>query len=202
MNDYNLKNIHKWPIALRALLIGIACALTFYFGYSRDIATLNLNLKKAKQQETDLKQQLRFIISDKHNVQGEVLQFPQYVSLFNIWNNQLIRYIDLPQLLNEILKVGALNNIYFSLLNPGKETRVGLYMKTPIKLIAVGNYHQIAGFTSQLANLKWIIVVSNFTLSNENKNDVLGTKLAAAAIAGNLLTVEMNLEVYSRADKN
>ena len=198
-NDYDLKNIHKWPISLRALVIGFACAIAFYFGYSRYLSTLNLNLSKAKQHETELKGQLQLSISQKNSLQSELQQFPKYVSLLNVWNNQLIRYVNLPQLLNDILKIGAQNNVYFSLLNPGKEMKENFYMKTPIKLIAVGSYHQIASFASQLANLNWIIVIGDFSISNENKNDVLGTKLAAQANAENLLTVEMNLEVYSRA---
>lgn len=201
MNKYDFKNVHQWPMTMRALVIGFACAVAFYFGYSRDISSLNINLSKAKQQENDLKTKISLIISEKKSLQGELIQFPQYVALLNSWNNQLIQYTNLPKLLNEILKIGAANNVFFSLLNPGAELKEGIYTKIPIKVIAVGNYHQVATFVSQLANLNWIVVVNNFTLSNENKNDVLGTKLASTANAENLLTVEMNLEVYSRAEK-
>ncbi len=44
--------------------------------------------------------------------------------------------------------------------------------------------------------MRWLVAIGDFTISTENKNDVLGAKLAQEANSGNLLTTELTLIVY------
>lgn len=71
-----------------------------------------------------------------------------------------------------------------------------LFAKVPIKVVLVGTYHQIADFISQVANMPSIIVIGDFTISNESSNALLGEKLAKQAEAQHLLSAEMTLDVY------
>ena len=51
-------------------------------------------------------------------------------------------------------------------------------------------------FISQVANMPSIIVIGDFTISNESSNALLGEKLAQQAEAQHLLSAEMTLDVY------
>lgn len=185
---------------IRGLIIGLVCAIVFYLGYLVDIAGLKKQLVVSQQQEADLKRQLELTILKQAVIRDDLSQFSELQRLLNRWQKEFITYAELPQLIDKILKIGAANHLHFSLFNPGAEVKEGLYYKIPIKVIVAGNYHQLADFVSQVANMPSIVVVGNFIVSNENRNDMLGAKLAAQAAAENLLTATLILEVYRLAE--
>lgn len=198
----NFKNIYEWPLITRILIIGLVCAVVFYLGYWLDTSSLNEDLENTQRKEEDIKEQLKLVISKEEMTKNELSQFDMLEKLLSQWQKRMITYSELPEILNQILKIGATNHLHFSLFNPGQEVKEGSYLKVPIKVIAVGSYHQLGDFISQVANLPWIVVVGDFTLSKENKNDVLGAKLAEQATAENLLTAELTLEVYHFGEKS
>lgn len=201
--NLNFKNIHEWPLITRILIIGLICAVVFYLGYWWDVSNLNERLVNTEHQEQDIKDQLKLVITKEEKTKSDLSQFAKLEKLLKQWQNTLINYSELPEILNQILKIGATNHLYFSQFNPAQEVKEEQhYLKVPIKVVVVGSYHQIADFISQVANLPWIVVVGDFTISKENKNDVLGSKLAERANAENLLTAELTLEVYHLADKS
>lgn len=198
--SFDFKNIYSGSLMIRGLIIGLVCAIVFYLGYLVDIAGLKKQLVVSQQQEADLKRQLELTILKQAVIRDDLSQFSELQRLLNRWQKEFITYAELPQLIDKILKIGAANHLHFSLFNPGAEVKEGLYYKIPIKVIVAGNYHQLADFVSQVANMPSIVVVGNFIVSNENRNDVLGAKLAAQAAAENLLTATLILEVYRLAE--
>ncbi len=202
MGNYNLKNIYAWPITTRILLIGLVCSIVFYLGNSWDIASIRLELSKSQQQETNLKQQIELIITKQHMVKNEISSYEMLRSLLVAWQKRLVNHHNIPELLNDILKAGGNHQLQFSVFNPGKEIKSNGYAKLPIKIIVTGNYHNLASFMSQIANMSTIVVVDNFIISIENKSDVLGEKLAAEANAQDLLTAELTLLIYYLPEKN
>lgn len=201
MKKINFNNIYEWPLITRILIIGLICAVVLYLGYYLKISYLSTQLVGYQQKEQELKQQIQFIISKQGAMNNEIAQFSQLQNLLKQWQGKMVAYTELPELLNEILKIGATNHLHFSLFHPDPAVQTGIYYKVPIKLVAVGGYHQLGDFLSQIANMKWIVVISDFILTSENKNDVLGSKLAADAAAENLLTAELTFEVYYLAGK-
>lgn len=198
---FSLKNIYEWPVSRRLLVLVLFFVIIFYLGYRWDLLGLRVDIATSRQQEKDLKHQLEMSVSRELRLQHDLIRFTKIKLLLTEWQKKLIHLPDLPELLNEILKTGANNQLYFTMFNPGDEINKGDYSKTPIKVVVVGNYHQIGDFLSQLANMASIVVISNFTISNENKTEVLGTKLAEQANATNLLTAEITLEIYRQAEK-
>lgn|SRR3990167_3195627 len=224
----NLNNIHEWPLLTRMLLLGVVFFIVLYLGYRFDLSKKKQDLSRAEQQEVDLKQQIELVIRKGKNMQAEVSRLPERQAELVKWKKQLISYDNLPELLNEILKLGGENGLIFSLFTPAESVKVMLpsassksadasnsdapinlgaiapqdnatvisYAKVPIKVVVVGNYHQIASFISQVANMQWIVAIGNFTLSNENQAALLGEKLATQAGARNLLSAELMLDVY------
>lgn len=233
MAKMDLKNIQEWPLMTRLLLFFLAFSASLYLGYRFDLSTQILKLSRAAQQEADLNQQLELVIQKINLLKLDVSHLPEMQSDLIKWKKQLVKYNDLPELLNQILKLGADNHLFFSLFSPGESTKVTLepkpeekpevtadaaaappppadpsaapppenvrkiqFDKVPIKVVVVGNYHQIADFVSQLANMPWIISIGNFTVSNESQTGLLGEAMAKQAQDQHLLTAELALDVY------
>jgi type IV pilus assembly protein PilO len=234
MKKMTLYNMHEWPLMTRVLVLGLVFSAAFYIGYRFDLARQAQDFSRAQQQESDLRQQVELVIRKNKMITTEVAQLPERRIELESWSKQLIKSDALPEILNQILKIGADNHLFFSLFAPGAPSIVKLssrlppadakpatdpaaappptpapdaaavpeeveaisYVKIPIKVVVVGNYHQIADFISQVANMSLTVVIGDFMLTDENQGVLLGDKLAKQATSQHLLTSEMMLEVY------
>jgi type IV pilus assembly protein PilO len=196
----NIATAYEWPLPSKLALLGVVFAVAFYIGYWWDLSSINANVRTLSQQEEDLKTQLESLVAMQKNLQQELTTLPSLQTSLKVWQQRIVKHNQIPELLNTILKTGASNHLYFTLFNPEEEVIVKPYRKLPIKMIVVGSYHQIGDFFSQMANLPWLVEISNFILTNENRDDVLGTKLAQQANAENLLTAEVHLQIYHYPD--
>lgn len=202
MKSLSLNKIYEWPVMTRSLIIGLVCAIVFYLGYSWDLSDMKSKLLSEQQKEQDIFSQLDLIISQQQASQDAISHLSKLQGTLNEWKTKLIKYSALPDLLNQILKIGSDNRLHISLFNPEDEIKMGSYTKVPIKAIVVGSYHQIATFISQVANMPNIVEIDDFTLSSDNKPDVIGAKLAGQANAENLITAKLSLGVYVLGETN
>lgn len=198
---YDLKRVYEWPLSLQLVLIAPLCALIFYLAYFLDYTSLNKDLITARTQENDLKQQLQLIFEQEAQLQQDVAQGSEFKIMLKEWQKKLITPAKLPDLLNEILKIGTVNGIKFDSLNPGDQTKDGIYFKVPIKIIAVGGYHQMANFVSQLVNMQTLMTIQNIIIGKINQ--VAGTKTLEQQTGAttNTLGLELTLEVYYLSGK-
>lgn len=198
MKKMTLNNIYEWPIMTQLLLLGLIFAVVFYLGYRFDLSTQMKNLSRAEQQEGDLKQQIELVIRKNKAMEVEVSHLKQLQTELDKWSKQLVPYKSLPEVLNQILKLGADNHLYISSFTPEKSVPIEKmnYNKVAIKTVVVGSYQQIADFISQIANMESIVVIGDFSISSENQAMVLGDKLAKQAELQHLLSAEINLSIY------
>ncbi len=196
MMKFNIKNVHEWPLSLRSGVVFVIFLITLFLGYYFDLSSMSKQLDAAVQQEDDLKQQYQSLITHKAVLKHDLSHLPELRAQLVEWKKSIIKHEELAELLNTILKTGANNHLYISLFEPEAAAKEDEYEKLPIKVIVVGSYHQLADFISQLANTPQLVVIGDFIMSNENKNDVLGSKLAQQANEQNLLTAEMKLAIY------
>jgi type IV pilus assembly protein PilO len=196
MARYDQNNIYEWPRALRFLIVLLFFMLVFYGGYHFDLVALSQRVLAVQQQEKDLKQQLKIVYSEKVTIENEISQLPALKGVLNVWQKKLAQPKELPELLHQILKLGVTNDLQFVFFNPGVERTEGTYSSQPIKVVAVGNYHQIATFVSQIANMPTIVVVKNFTIAKGNATAIASTAPAVPSVTQDHLTAEFLLEVY------
>ena len=225
MKKMTLNNIHEWPLMTRLLLLGLIFAAVFYAGYRFNLAAQILKRSRAEQQESDIKQQIELTINKIKSIQSEVARLPAVKAELSKWKDKMINQKDMLDLQNAIFKIGGDNHLFFSLFTPGEKISVPvkhessttdvatlaagsattpaakkvaelIYYKVPIKIVVVGNYHEIADFISQVANMSWIVEVGNFTISKELATDMLGDKMAKQAAAQHLLSAEIMIHVY------
>jgi type IV pilus assembly protein PilO len=203
MQDYDIKDIFNLPVKVQMMVVGLFCVLMFYLGYQFDIAGLKHELLSAQTEEKNLKMQFEALESDLGDLNRELAQLPQLTNLLKKWNDQLVQTTNLPDMLNDILKLGTENQLEFQLFNPGAETKEDaypVYDKVPINVVTIGDYHETANFMSQIANLPKLVVIDNFIMSR-GQNKLFDKKAAAQPGYANRMTTLLIFQIYHLSDK-
>lgn len=74
---------------------------------------------------------------------------------------QLPEKKDIEELLSQLSEVGKKSGLELSRITPGNETPSGIYSRIPIAVSVSGNYHEIAMFLQEVANLRRIVNVTD-----------------------------------------
>ena len=79
---------------------------------------------------------------------------------------------DVDELLAQLNDIGKKSGLEISRVEPGAESPAAFFARIPIKMSVSGNYHEIAMFLQEVANMRRIVNVNNIRLSNgQMKND-------------------------------
>ena len=201
LKDLDIRSVYEWPIYGRLVIFGVVCGGVLFLGYFFDFSDLSDQIVTRYKQELDLKQQVEASLKSEEEMKEIVNQFPQVMKIVNEWQDQLINGTSLPDLLNQILKMGAANSLKFTLFAPGAKKQQDDYFMVPIKVVVQGSYTEIATFISQLANLPQIVSVSDFILSKESNSIGQAAKPEEPGAVSGPITSAMTLEVYYLANK-
>jgi type IV pilus assembly protein PilO len=68
-------------------------------------------------------------------------------------------------LLSEINQAGINRGLQFELFKPGQVRLHDFYAELPIEIKLTGNYHALAGFTSDIANLQRIVTLDRIAIT-------------------------------------
>jgi type IV pilus assembly protein PilO len=72
---------------------------------------------------------------------------------------------DIEELLAQLNDVGKKSGLEIAKVTPGSEAPEGFYAKIPISVAVSGNYHEIAMFLQEIANMRRIVNVNNIKLT-------------------------------------
>ncbi|MDR3491232.1 MAG: type 4a pilus biogenesis protein PilO [Gammaproteobacteria bacterium] len=201
----NLKNFDDIPLTMQGIIIGVFCIIFFSLGYMWDISTIKKKLVTEKTHEQDLKLELEALAHTNDKLQTDVAKTPNISAALKEWQGKLVKVSGLPDLLNDILKVGTANQLQFNLFTPGAEVKEGSYLKVPIKTVVTGDYKQIATFISQIANMPSIIVIGDFLIAKQDsttpKDNTATNDKASVDTSNDMLRAELTLEVYYLPEK-
>jgi type IV pilus assembly protein PilO len=95
---------------------------------------------------------------------------------------QLPENKDLAELLAQVNDVAKKSGLDIAHVEPGQEQPATFFAKIPIKMAVSGNYHELALFLQELANMRRIVNVNNIKLSSpvvRNDKVVLSTEFLA-----------------------
>jgi type IV pilus assembly protein PilO len=73
---------------------------------------------------------------------------------------------NIEDLLAQLNDVGKKSGLQLSKVTPGGESAEGFYAKIPINISVTGNYHEIAMFLQEIANMRRIVNVNNIILTS------------------------------------
>lgn len=72
---------------------------------------------------------------------------------------------DLDELLAQLNDIGKKSGLDIAKVEPGGESPDAFFAKIPVKMVVSGNYHEIAMFLQEVANMRRIVNINNIKLS-------------------------------------
>lgn len=168
-----------WPVLPRALLFAgiVASVLALaWAGYWRNQLE---QLDAGRAREVQLRAQ--FVEKLKQAINLEVLrrqkeQVSQYV---NLLEKQLPSKAEMDALLSDINQAGVGRGLQFELFKPGQVVIRDFYAELPIAIRLVGNYHDLASFTSDVSNLARIVTLKDINMQLQEKTGQLSMDVVA-----------------------
>lgn len=160
------QNYGSWPIAVKVtvflLMVGLIAALAYAFPISNKIDEITA----ANAEQETLLAEYREKESKARYLAEYEAQVEQMESDFNELVNQLPKDTRIPELLEGINMTGVGSNIRFQDISVEDEIEQEFFIEQPIRIAALGNYHEFGSFISGLAALPRIITMHDFEVSN------------------------------------
>lgn len=166
LNDLDLSNIGAWPVAVKAVLIGILCALVLVLGYFLIIQKKMDELDRARAQETELKTEFETKQAKAANLDAYKKQMKEMEVSFGTMLRQLPSKTEVDDLLVDISQTGLSSGIEFELFKPLAEQQIDFYAELPIQISMIGGYHQFGDFVSGVAALPRIVTLHDIGLTS------------------------------------
>ena len=166
--NLNTRDVSTWPIAPRIAavlaVIFVVILLGWYLFWSDQLA----DLQRGEDEEVTLKTQYKDKLQQAVNLEPLKRQkelASQYVARLE---KQLPSKSEMDALLSDINQAGIGRGLQFELFRPGQVTVRDYYAELPINVRLIGNYHDIAAFTSDIASLPRIVTLNNLSISMPN----------------------------------
>lgn len=181
---------------------GLAAAIVLltignYFGLISDIEDLIVS-QKAQQAQLELTLAEKQAIAQ--NLNEKRLEMDRLEQRLAEALTELPEKKDIDELLAQLNDVGRKSGLEIAAVEPGNESSAGFYNKIPIKMTVQGNYHEIAMFMQEVANLRRIVNVSNIKLSITGSASALaGDKVV---LAGDFQATTFRFPEQNKADKS
>jgi type IV pilus assembly protein PilO len=163
--NLNTRDVSTWPIAPRiaavVAVIAVVLVASWYFVWSDQLE----ELQRGQDEEVQLKNQYKDKLQQAVNLEPLRKQkelATQYVARLE---KQLPSKSEMDALLSDINQAGIGRGLQFELFRPGQVTVRPYYAELPISVKLVGNYHDIASFTSDIASLPRIVTLNNISIS-------------------------------------
>lgn len=167
MQFTGLRGVHpgQWPLVpqLACVLaaLGAVVAAGWYFHWFGQME----NLERGKKEEVRLKQAYRTKIRQAVNLEKLRVQKKLVGEYVLTLEKQLPSKAEMDALLSDINQAGLGRGLQFELFKPGQVVVKDYYAELPINIKVTGSYHDIASFTSDVANLPRIVTLNNMKIT-------------------------------------
>jgi len=161
----DLKDPGLWPLLPRiAILSGLLIALlasAWWFGWSTQLE----ELEAKQQQESKLKEEWLDKKKQAVNLEEYRNQLVEIDRSFGALLRQLPNKAEMGALLVDINQAGIGRGLQFDLFKPGSEATRDFYAELPITIKLLGNYHDLGGFTGDIAKLSRIVTLNDIDIT-------------------------------------
>jgi type IV pilus assembly protein PilO len=161
-------NSVKWG-GLAALLVGITGGNFFFFVQDAADTTVKLQSEQVR-----LEQQL----AEKKNIADNLNALRKEMDSLDQQLQEALTELpdskDIDELLAQLNDVGKKSGLDIAKVEPAAEATESFFARIPVKMSVSGNYHEIALFFQEVANMRRIVNVNNIRLTVNgaaSKND-------------------------------
>ncbi len=183
INNLDFNNIGSWPVAGRAVVIGLLCIAILVLGYYLDLSDQLDTLKRAEAKELTLKQAFETKQAKAANLDAYRAQMEEMKRTFGALLQQLPGKTEVAELLVDVSHVGIQSGLEFELFKPLAEKPKDFYAELPIELRVLGRYHEFGNFASGIAALPRIVTLHDLTISTNKKKENSNNELTMSATA-------------------
>lgn len=169
------------------ILIGILIVFCFMFIFQPMLKTVMEFSKEEEAIKTQLKNATN-IAADKKRLSDEVESISERIAFYE---KRLPKETDIPQVLDELVKIGEESNVTFISIEPQEIKRILVgpsgnrkYLKLPIELKLKSGYHEFALFINGIENFPQFMRVDNVKITGGiGINKVHDSSLTVSAFA-------------------
>jgi type IV pilus assembly protein PilO len=179
LKNINVNDITSWPLPVKIVGVGFVCILIVVVGYFAFIQGLLDEYDSAKKKEDSLFETYLTKKALAINLPAYKQQMEEMQQTFGSLLRQLPNSTEVPDLLVDITQAGLGRGLEFVLFKPEKETPKEFYAELPISVQVVGNYHELAGFVSDVAALPRIVTFGDLTIASGTKGGRLNMSAKA-----------------------
>jgi type IV pilus assembly protein PilO len=160
-----LDRIAKAPAAVKygglAGAVVVLTVMNFFFGIQplQERKAEQENQQRQLDRQLAEKQEIAQNLNDRRR-EMEILEQKLAEAL-----TELPEKKELEELLSQLNDVGRKSGLEIARVEPGGESSAGFFAKIPVKMLVSGNYHEIALFLQEVANMRRIVNVNNIRLS-------------------------------------
>lgn len=163
---------------VRLAVMACVCVVMIFFGYMFNNTYQIGQLNKAKTSETLLKQTVLAKQAQLSQLKQTAVHVQTMLATFNKMISELPPGSNIDDILRDISKLGAEQGLTFVYFRPQEEKKIIFYAEIPIEVTVLGQYHALANFISNIAHLKQLVTVHDFTIRRENpKKDTLTMRM-------------------------
>lgn len=160
------ENYGSWPLPVKVTVIGLIITLIAALGWALPISSKIDEINAAESQQQTLLDSYREKESRARHLKAYQEQVVQMEAEFNTLLDQLPKDTRVSELVEGINMTGVGSNIRFQDISVEPEIENEFFIEQPIRIAALGEYHQFGSFISGLAALPRIITMHDFEVSN------------------------------------
>lgn len=163
--DLDPKDPSLWPSAPRyALLVlaAVAIVICLWFAW---LTGSQEELQQEQEKEVKLREDYKIKLAKAVNLDILLKQREQVQQYVTQLEKQLPSKAEMDALLSDINQAGLGRSLQFDLFRPGQVAVKEYYAELPITIRVTGQYHDIASFAADIANLSRIVTLNNLALA-------------------------------------
>lgn len=164
LSDLDFDNLGSWPPALKVIVGFILWILIFTGGYYYHVEGLQAQLQTVRGQEADLRRDFEKKAFEVANLEAFKRQMVEMEESFGALVSQLPSDTEVPGLLEDITNKGEINGLTIDTIDLLDEVPEEFYMELPIRINAIGSYHDLGAFISGMAGLPRIVTLHDFDI--------------------------------------
>ena len=155
----------EWPPWFVVVVSLLACLALLYGGWQFLIRDQRLSLDYERAQELELRQTFTVKKGMVVNLPAYQAQMIQIKEMLAELVRQLPDSSEVPSLLIDITEAGGRRGLEFVVFDPQEQELGDFYSTLPILMEVKGNYHQLANFISDLAQMPRIVTVGDLEIN-------------------------------------
>lgn len=181
LSDIDFDSIGVWPPAARAAALVVLFILVFTGSWYFIVQSQSARLEASQKREVELRREFETKVHQVANLEAYQQQVAELEDTFQSLLAQLPTDTEVPGLLDDITDIGRGSSLTIQSIELQPERSQEFYVELPIRIVAVGGYHDFGAFVSGVSALPRIVTLHDYSIR---------------VLPGELLNLEIHAKTY------